>query len=194
MSTPQPPSTRPDWPTERRESLAHYYAEHARWMERVVARRAKAPHATIEEACQTAWMQLAARPDITLDDRGLNWLVVVATREAWRLATTRERPVGAFAGRSDDEPFEREEPAGPASDPLELVIAHELHEERLQAFATLKPRERRELFLQALGYRYRELALLTGTSYTAVNRRINEGRKNLRAATQGGPDADASSS
>ena len=38
----------------------------------------------------------------------------------------------------------------------------------------------RDLFLQACGYRYGEIAALTGSTYTGVNRRLAEGRAELR--------------
>lgn len=53
-------------------------------------------------------------------------------------------------------------------------------EERVRAFATLKPREREALYLLGLGYSYREIAKLTQSSQTAINRRISEGRAALR--------------
>jgi hypothetical protein len=40
--------------------------------------------------------------------------------------------------------------------------------------------KRRDLYLQALGYRYHENAKATGSTYTAVNRRLAEGRTQLR--------------
>jgi DNA-directed RNA polymerase specialized sigma24 family protein len=44
----------------------------------------------------------------------------------------------------------------------------------------LKPSEREALYLKGLGYSYREIMQLTGASYTAVNRRLAEGRAALR--------------
>jgi len=44
----------------------------------------------------------------------------------------------------------------------------------------LKPREREALYLKGLGYSYREIMRLTGSTYTAVNRCITEGRAALR--------------
>jgi DNA-directed RNA polymerase specialized sigma24 family protein len=54
------------------------------------------------------------------------------------------------------------------------------HAERLLAMQTLKPREREALYLKGAGYSYDEIARLTGATYTAVNRRITEGRAALR--------------
>jgi DNA-directed RNA polymerase specialized sigma24 family protein len=165
----------------RRDAVGAYYAAQARWLERVVARRAKVPHATVQEACQTAWLTLVRRPDITLDGRGLRWLVVVATHEAWRSGMTPERPAGTFIGTTSDVALEWHEPPGPASDPLELAIAHELHDRRVEQLTDAKPREATVLFLQAAGYSYTELQQFTGGTYTAVNRRLTEGRGRIGA-------------
>jgi DNA-directed RNA polymerase specialized sigma24 family protein len=165
----------------RRDAIADFYAVHARWLRRAIRLRASVPDATIEEACQTAWLKLLARPDISLDRRGRNWLLVVATREAWRAAGVPERPAGSFIGATGNRPYDAQEPPGPASDPLELAIAHELHEQRVERLADSSPRERRDLYLHAAGYSYTELQELTGSTYTAVNRRLTEGRRKLGA-------------
>jgi hypothetical protein len=44
----------------------------------------------------------------------------------------------------------------------------------------LLPRERRELYLQALGHSYREITTLTDSTLTVVNRRLSERRAKLR--------------
>src|SRR3954471_18013582 len=44
------------------------------------------------------------------------------------------------------------------------------HAERVRALATLKPREREALYLLGLGHSYREIAKLTQSSETAINR------------------------
>jgi len=166
---------------QRDAQIALFYAEHAPGLERAVARRVHAPHATIEDACQAAWMILLRRPDVTLDQRGLAWLATVASREGWRsMSDHHEVPAGAFRP-GDPEPGVWPEPFSDASDPADRVIAREHHTQRAADFARLKPRERQALYLQALGHRYQEIAALTDSTYTAVNRRIAEGRARLRA-------------
>jgi DNA-directed RNA polymerase specialized sigma24 family protein len=54
------------------------------------------------------------------------------------------------------------------------------HVQRLADLTAIKPHDRRALFLLGLGYRYAEIMEITGASYTAVNRRITEGRRALR--------------
>jgi DNA-directed RNA polymerase specialized sigma24 family protein len=166
----------------RRRALEAFYAAHHRRLTRAVFSRARGiGDDAIDDACAHAWLMLVRRADVTLDARGLHWLVTVAVYEAWRLGGAREVPVGAFLPDPDNT-HERAEPAGPWSDPLERVLALELQCERVAAFATLKPRERRELFLKAACYRYHEIMALTGTTYTAVNRYLTEGRARLRRA------------
>jgi DNA-directed RNA polymerase specialized sigma24 family protein len=88
--------------------------------------------------------------------------------------------LGSFVSVGRQELGVASERVGVASDPADLVVDRAQHHERVEAFAQLKTRERRDLFLQALGYRYREIAAATGSTYTAVNRRITEGRARLR--------------
>lgn len=49
-----------------------------------------------------------------------------------------------------------------------------------RAVSSLKPVERQALALKALGYAYTEIGELTEATYTAVNRRLTEGRAALR--------------
>lgn len=53
-----------------------------------------------------------------------------------------------------------------------------------EALRRLKPHERRALRLQAAGYSYREIAELSGWTYTKVNRCISEGRRAFRKALE----------
>ena len=59
----------------RDEQIAAFYARHAERLHRVVAAHVIAPTQTIEDACQNAWTSLLRRDDITLDDRGVKWLI-----------------------------------------------------------------------------------------------------------------------
>jgi DNA-directed RNA polymerase specialized sigma24 family protein len=166
--------------TGRDAALTAFYQAHHQRLDRHVRARARATDQVVEDACAYAWLHLVRRADVGLDRAGYQWLRTVAIHEAWRLAApATEQPAGAMMPEIDH-PNELREPTGPASDPLELVIAAELHHARRAAFKCLEARERRELLLHASGYRYQEIAALTGTSYTAVNRRLDDGRKRLR--------------
>jgi DNA-directed RNA polymerase specialized sigma24 family protein len=167
---------------ERRRALGAFYAEHHRRLAgrvRSGARGVRAP--IVADACAYAWLQLIRRPDIRLDRGGLTWLALVAIQEAWRLgAPGCERAVGLFLTEIDDE-RELPDPAGAAADPLERTLDRELHQARAARFAGLKASERRDLLLHAGGYSYLEIADLTHSTYSAVNRRLTDGRNRLRA-------------
>jgi RNA polymerase sigma factor (sigma-70 family) len=165
---------------ERRTALAAFYTDHQRRLTATVLSCARqAGDAIVADACAYAWLQLARRTDVTLDHHGLAWLRIVAIQEARRhIRPGHERPVGLFIGEPEDED-EYREPASLHGDPLGRVLNTETQHERLERFAQLKPRERRELFLHAAGYTYKEIAALTDSTYTAVNRRLTEGRRRL---------------
>jgi DNA-directed RNA polymerase specialized sigma24 family protein len=61
----------------------------------------------------------------------------------------------------------------------EVALARIEHEERIAALRLIKSRDRHALFLKGMGYSYREIMDITDATYTAVNRRITEGRAAL---------------
>jgi DNA-directed RNA polymerase specialized sigma24 family protein len=161
--------------TARAQEIAALYARYASRLQRIVSTKVNAPAQTIEDACQNAWATLLRREDVTLDERGAAWLATAAIHEGWRLTRRGEIPAGAMRSvmrEAGDLPE-------PAAD--EQALARIEHAERVAELRTLKTRERRDLYLQALGYGYSEIAKATGSSYTAVNRRLSEGRGRLRA-------------
>jgi DNA-directed RNA polymerase specialized sigma24 family protein len=164
----------------RARLIADFYAANARRLRATVAHRTHAPAEAVEDGCQTAWAILLRRPDVSLDGRGFGWLTVVAVREVrHQRDRARELPMGALtlgAGETGELP----EPASMHAGVDELAAAHLEHVERVGDLSALKPAERTALYLQALGYRYREIASATDASYTAVNRRLTEGRARLR--------------
>jgi DNA-directed RNA polymerase specialized sigma24 family protein len=175
---------------DRREEIGAFFAAHANRVHARVARRARATHDVVDDACAIAWTKLLRRPDVALNARGLAWLVTVAVHEAWRLQERRvqETPVGPFARGSTVDSDASLEPIDVYSVDVETrAVDRAQHSEDVAAFLTLKPRERQTLYLKALGYRYAEICELTGFTYTAVNRYITEGRRALR---RGGYTAD----
>ncbi len=169
---------------DRDDRVGEFFAAHEGKLRRVVGRKINAPHALIEDACANAWAILLRRPDITLDEAGLKWLITVAINEALRLLhrTRGETPVGTFQrdprDHTTDDAYAPADTDMPGAD--ERALERIEHAERVDAFRELKPREREALYLKALGYSYREIARLTDSTYTAVNRRISEGRTVLR--------------
>lgn len=98
----------------RNAQISAFYTAHATHLRNSVHAAARAPEPVIEDACQTAWIILMRRPDITLNERGLNWLTTVAIHEAWRLnSTAHEIPAGSFQDTGIAHPDELPEPAHP---------------------------------------------------------------------------------
>ena len=170
--------------TRTREMAAFYAKHHRRVVRGVTAGAGGVDDDMIGDACAFAWLMLVRRDDVHFDRQGVKWLIVVGTRRAWELArlARRESPVGGFLSVAD--PGELVEPAGLASEPVDRLIALEEHADRLRRFQRPSPRERRDLLLQAAGYRYAEIVELTGSTYTAVNRRLTEGRRRLHASEE----------
>ena len=166
---------------DRTRLISDFYATNAGRLRAIVAHRTHASAEAVEDGCQTAWAILLRRPDVSLDARGFGWLTVVAVREVrHQRARTQELPMGALT-LGAGEPGELPEPAAATQAGVdELAAAHLEHAERVDDLSALKPAERTALYLQALGYRYREIAGATDASYTAVNRRLTEGRARLR--------------
>jgi len=174
--------TSTDAGTSRREALAHFYARRHRSLYRAVRRNTGGvDDDVIHEACATAWLALVRRTDVSLDGHGYTWLLVTATYEARRAYRACRDiqlvdPTAGIAAQID----ELRDPFAHDHDPLERALDAELHTTRRERFATLKPREQRDLLLKAAGYRYREIAALTSSTHTAINRRLTKGRARLR--------------
>jgi DNA-directed RNA polymerase specialized sigma24 family protein len=108
----------------------------------------------------------------------------VAVHEAFE-HSRRERvetPAGPFRTPYADRtaPGELREPVGDDRDVADQVADRLLHDRRLNDLRTIKAQDRQALYLKALGYRYHEIAAILSITYTAVNRRITEGRRRLR--------------
>jgi len=166
-------------PASRDEQIANFYREHAARLHR--GKTVGLDDATIQDACATAWERLLGRPDIDLERyEAYWWLYKVALREAWALGRRqrREQPVGGMNGADEDSP----EPVDLDSDVGDVVAERIEHASMREVLGRLHWRERRELALFAYGLSYEEIATVTGTSYTAVNRWMARGRNALRAA------------
>ena len=91
-----------------------------------MANRAHAPHAVIEDACQTAWARLCARQDVEVEaPHTVRWLVVVAVHEAWRKSGGREVTVGGWLPEVDG-PGELREPCGDAPDQVAVAVSRDV--------------------------------------------------------------------
>ncbi len=177
----------------RLDQIAVMHREHARELERRVARRARAEPQTIEDACSFAWMQLITHSSIDLDEPScgaLAWVTRTAVHEAWRLEARRARDelLGEAALRR--ELGEREQTA-PGVEQLAAERA------RLDLVAQIPPRPRRFLLRQALGHSYQEIAADETVSVTSTAKQIARAKRLLRALDAAGetqPRAGARSS
>ncbi len=161
-------------PPKLRGDEGDLYVRHHRDLQRAVAHAVNAPRELIEDACQNAWAVLLRRqperPTI------FGWLLVVATREAFRLSARERRHVRLEAMLPDGL--------------WEAVIAEEfsiddIFEARhaLEILATLPDRQRADLTLQVAGFSYKEIAELTGgRTYTNVNKHLAKARARVRLA------------
>lgn len=137
-------------------------------LERAVRSMVRAPDAVIEDACAFAWLQLVrCHPD---EDTAYAWLKTVAVHRAWELAKRERRDARLELFAEDAEA--RHDPR----DPELVVSAHEA----LEAIAHLPERQRRYYTLHLNGNTYRDIARITGTSRSAVNKHLDRARKTLR--------------
>ena len=146
------------------------FRDHHAELLRAVAARITAPWQVIEDACQTAWVQLMRyEPDLS---RPGGWLFTVAAREAIRL---RERD-----GRELSLDRHCEEHADPpARSGLDDAVRAR---EALAALASLPPRQRDDLSASVAGFSYREIAERRGATYTNVNKQLARARAGVRDA------------
>jgi RNA polymerase sigma factor (sigma-70 family) len=165
-----------------REQIADFYVRKADQLRRAVTAGARGlDPILIDDACAFAWEKLLRRQDIDVTrPDAYRWMYTVALRQAWALgrAQRREQPGGGLSGTDDDRPE-------PLSNDLDLVdvIADRVDRAIVrEVLLTLHWRERRELLLYAHGLSYQEIAEVTGTSLTAVNRWLARGKKALRQA------------
>ena len=172
--------------TGREALVASLFARQARDVVRLVGARVRAPYVVIEDACQTAWMRLLAHGEVDVEGPGaVRWVVITATREAWRRSAQRQTPTGSWSAVGGElRDGELPEPAGHSADPVEVAIEREHTRELQERLNTLTGRERRFLALQALGLSYQEIAFQTGASLRTVERQILRGRHKLNITPQ----------
>ena len=164
----------------RPQRVAALYAQNAVKIERIVALQASG---YIEDACQVAWERLLSHDEVDLDARGvLQWLVITATREAWRHSARPEVSLEEPRDRDDRDhdvhnADQRFEPVATEPDPLTVAIERDEARRRL---ARLSERERHYLALQALGFTYEEISLQVGASRRTVERQLLRAQRKLR--------------
>ncbi len=131
---------------------------------RIVGRLVNTDSATIDDACQFAWLQLLRCQPERQTVRA--WLITVARHEAIRLDRMRRQHEPMSIG-------ERE--SGTHPEPATEVDAFSLAidvDEALSVLASLPERKRDLYALKVLGFSYEEIGRITGDSYSTVNRQL----------------------
>lgn len=157
-------------PITLRGDEAQLFATHHDRLLRAVRRRVIAPDAVIEDAVSITWLTLMRRQP----DRGptlFSWLVTVAEREAWRLAA-RGTAVVEFDDLTCTDT--------PTDDGVESMV--EARHVVRSAAQAMNNRQRRIVGLRVAGYRYDEIAALTGDTVRTVERQLYRGRQRARKA------------
>jgi RNA polymerase sigma factor (sigma-70 family) len=124
---------------------------HGPQLRRVVGSDVRASRATIEDACQVAWVRLIDQRHRVRGESALAWLTTTAVREALLQV--------ADAGRRDS----LEAMAGDSGESIGLPPDTRFAEgadarDRLRALNSLPLRQRRLMWLQGLGLSYAEMA------------------------------------
>lgn len=144
------------------------YRGHAEELKLTLRRRfdSSVPDALIEDACGSTWLIAWKKRHEVRDGNAMGWLVTVAFHEALTLLRKRR--------------FERSEDGAERPDGRPTPdLVREAHE-ALELVAGLTPNQRTALSLRLAGYSYKELAEVTGNTYTWANRHVTEGRAALR--------------
>ena len=163
--------------TSRSVQIAALHGEHARQLERRVARRARADPPTIEDACSFAWLQLLTHTavDLASSSHGaIGWLEQTATREAWRLQARRARDELLELAAIERQSRLREQT---------VPGVHQLAAQRarVELVEQIPERPRRFLWRLALGYSHREITAAEDVSATTTNKQIARAKRLLRS-------------
>jgi RNA polymerase sigma factor (sigma-70 family) len=127
-----------------------------------VARRYSLCADDAHDACQRALEILLRRAD-SLDPEGAPaWLRTVVKHEALAIRAARRRIVGPAEVDLDSSEARELTPTD------ERAVDGERMDRSTEALSRLKPQEVRALVLKAQGYSYREIAEITGWTYTNV--------------------------
>jgi RNA polymerase sigma-70 factor (ECF subfamily) len=150
------------------------YRSLARRLEQIVRLDVRAGDAVIEDACQFAWSRLVHHADRVRAETVLAWLARVAVHEALRLLRREHRELSLEA---ESESLEAHALC-PFHPPPEVLYEHR---ERLRSLGELPERQRRMLWLHALGLSYGEIAVYSGCTVRTVERQLLRGKQRLRA-------------
>lgn len=156
--------------------VAELYVALARRLRVIVRAVVPASEAIVDDACQAAWFRLIRHRGRVRRDSALGWLSATAVHEARRLAARQLRDASL-----EEELAERGERnfgvGAPGAD--ELLEARE----RLRSLGALTPRQRRLLWLHAMGWSYAEIAQHEGCTLRTVQRQLLRAKRAVRSPT-----------
>lgn len=145
-------------------------------LQRIVAGNVRASAGVVEEACQIAWSQWLVNEARLDHEAPLGWLSTAATRAALRLLRREaKRSARGWSACGTDQT---------ANAPLEDADPQRIVElrERLAKLRRLPTRQQRMIWLQGLGYDYREIGARTGATPRTVERQLLSARRRLAEA------------
>src|SRR5436190_14132483 len=163
--------TQTDRPVVLRGDEDQLYREHARTLRRVVRMKVNTTDDNLDDACAFAWMQLVSCQPRR--NTVFAWLRTVATREAIRLDRIERSRLGAELDGLEH-PALRDLRADPQTQD-EVIDA-------LDALASLADRQSVILGLHALGFRYKEIAEVTGDTARTIARQMKRARRAVLAS------------
>jgi RNA polymerase sigma factor (sigma-70 family) len=152
------------------ELILRVVAEHAESLLRAARQHSICPD-DAQDAYQRTLEIFMARADRLDPARVVGWLHVVVKHEAQAICRSRKKLLGA----SEIDPDSHEARRLPSVD--DRVASRDVVSRAAEALQRLKPQELRAIWLKAEGHSYNEIAVITGWSYTKVNRCLTEGRR-----------------
>ncbi len=157
------------------EDFDRLYGTLARPLERIVRSQVRACDAVIDDACQTAWIQLLSHDGRVRTSSVLSWLSTTAIHEAFRLLRRSGRDLSLELA-AEETPALIEVAVVPGPDE-----AIELRE-RLDSLRRLPERQQRMLWLHGIGLSYADIADSTGCTPRTVERQLLRAKRTMRAA------------
>lgn len=154
-------------PAQLQGDEAMLFEEYGERLQRIVDSQVVAPRAVIEDACANAWLILLRRQPRR--NTIWSWLKVVAIREAWRLGAREQLDV------SYDEMV-----LSAQDSVIQVEALAEFYEELARLEHDVTTRQRRLVLLHAVGFKYTEIAAITGDSVRTVERQLRRARERLR--------------
>jgi len=152
--------------------LSALYRTLAGPLAKIVRRDVAAPDPVIEDACQFAWARFVHLHGGVRGDATLAWLVATAVHEAFKLVSRERRELSLEEAL--DQGFD------PPGGPQPHALAEQ--RERLASVANLPERQRRLVWLQALGLTYPEIAAHAGCTERTVERQLLRAKRAVREA------------